>query len=213
METTTAIFETTNQAIHVAYTIMAQGVSQDGMLRRALIRMLEDMDHLTDALEDWLQELRGSRSGTVNFEGLTSTDVRAQCSMIVHAIKARLPEAEKWAVQARYTVTDVECVAGTKRYAFSSQKIEAIKALSDWLHGSARFKSVPGAVLDCMLAKLYANHSQTSISFRDLEANFGGAKSTYQRTFTDIKASLLPLELMAISRLTPYFQQQGIVRN
>lgn len=209
METTTAVFETTAQAIHVAFVILGEEAQQDGMLRKALIGMLENLNPPAGAHRDWLEQLRGTPSETVHFGGLSSNDVRAQCSMIMVAIRTKLPKTEMWALQAKYCKTDFEDVNGKRRFAFSREKIEAINGLTDWLHPS--FPSLPRAALSCIIAKLYARHKKTEISFRDLAKTFGASRMLYARAFPRIRAQLRPLEDMAIQRLQPYFEQQGIV--
>lgn len=207
-----AIFESTGQAIHVAYTIMAQPAQQDSMLRKSLVRILDSMSNLSPKLSEWLGQLRGEKSGTVNFEDLSAYDVRAQCALILFAVRTRLPDPERWALQAKYAHTDIEYAGRrVKRYAFSSEKAEAIRALSRWLLQTSALTSVPVDVMDCMVGKFYANHAKTDISFRDLAKTFGGNHMTYARSFKQVKKLLRPLEDMAIGRLHPHFVEQGIV--
>lgn len=207
MEATTPIFETTGQAIHVAFTILAEDAQQDCVLRKALIRMLEQIDPHCG----WLEQLRGSPSETVHFGGLNSYDVRAQCALIMVAVRTRLPKTEMWALQAKYCKTDFEGPRESRRYAFSKEKIDAVKGLSEWLAESKAFGGIPLLAIDCIVAKYYARHKKTEISFRELAKSFGGNHMQYARAFPKIKARLKPLEDMAVERLRPYFEEQGIV--
>ncbi len=208
---TRAIFESTGQAIHVAFLILAHDAQQDGMLRKALVRILEAIPMLTDEQDAWLQQLRGSPSSTVSFEGLSSNDVRAQCAMIMSAVKTKLPKTEMWALQAKYCRTDFEGPKESRRYAFSKEKADAIRALANWLADSKSLSAVPLLAIDCMVAKFYTNHKKTEISFRELARTFGGDHLVYFRTFQKVKVQLKPLEGIAIARLKPYFEEQGIV--
>jgi hypothetical protein len=205
------VFESTGQAIHVAFTIMAQPAQQDCVLRKSLIRMLDSMNVLSPQLTNWMEQLRGTPSDTVHFDGLSSYDVRAQCSLILLAIETRLPEPERWALCAKYSATDHEGPKDKRRYAFSKVKSEAIKSLSDWIVESGLLSEIPRLAMDCMVAKFYANHAKTEISFRVLAKSFGGNHMAYKRAFDNVKARLRPLELMAVQRLSPYFEAQGIV--
>lgn len=211
VQLTPAIFESTGQAIHVAYVIMAQPAQQDSMLRKSLVRILGSMANLSPALSSWLGQLRGEKSGTVDFEGLSAYDVRAQCALILTAVRTRLPEPERWAIEAKYCATEDEGRDGEKRYAFSSEKAAAIKRLSAWLVQTSVLGSIPRAAMDLMVAKLYVNHTKTEISYRALAAEFGGDHLRYFRAFKKVKQILRPLEDMAIARLHPYFVTQGIV--
>lgn len=105
-----AIFENAGQAVHVAFLIMAQEATQDAPLRMALIRIMESIKLDTGNQRHWLNQLRGERGGSVNFEGLSSGDIRAQCALITQAVTTNLPEIERWVLQAKYGQTDFEDV-------------------------------------------------------------------------------------------------------
>lgn len=107
-----AIFENTGQAVHVAFLIMAQPATQGMPFRLALIRILESIKLADGNQRNWLDQLRGAAGdGTVNFSGLSSDDIRAQCAMITQAVKSNLPEIEMWVLQAKYGHTDYEDIA------------------------------------------------------------------------------------------------------
>lgn len=105
-----AIFENAGQAVHVAFLVMAQEAMQDAPFRKALIRVMEAID-LDRGQTNWLDQLRGEKSGAINFEGLSGGDVRAQCAMITQAVKTNLPPIERWVLQAKYGETEYEDVA------------------------------------------------------------------------------------------------------
>lgn len=204
-----AIFSSAGQAVHVAYMITGQEAPQDAPLRKMLIRMLESAANPGSEQRAWLEQLRGQSSRRVNFAGLSPLEVRAQCALIVHAVKSKLPRMETWALQARYGHTEMEDDQGNRRFAFSAERIEAIKGLSDWLAPS--FPAVKPFAVDCMIGKLYANHAKMEISFRELAGNFGGNHMTYARAFDKIRSRLRELEQVALDRLEPYLREQGVV--
>ncbi|WP_147375763.1 hypothetical protein [Noviherbaspirillum cavernae] len=205
------IFETTGQAIYVAFQIHGSE-QQDSTMRKALIRVMESINLQSDEQSEWLAQLRGTRAdSTVDFEGLSSNDIRAQCALIMSAIHALLPQAEIWALQAKYSRTDYEGPIESRRYAFSKEKAAAIRNVARWLAERRALECVPRLALDCMVAKFYANHKKTEISFRQLAIEFGGNHMSYARAFPKVKALLKPLEAMAIARLQPHFEEQGIV--
>jgi hypothetical protein len=204
-----AIFTSAGQAVHVAYMITGQAAPQDAPLRKMLIRMLESAPNTGSEQRAWLEQLRGAPSRRVNFAGLSPLEVRAQCALIVHAVKTRLPCMEMWALQARFGHMEMEDEDGNRRFAFSAERIEAIKGLSDWLAPS--FPTVNPFAIDCMIGKLYANHQKMEISFRDLAANFGASHMTYKRAYEKLRSRLRELEDLALDRLEPYFREQGVV--
>jgi hypothetical protein len=97
-----AIFENIGQALHVAFLIMSVEAQQDSPMRKALLRMMEYVNGLSDEQCDWYDQLRGTRTGNINFAGLTAMEVRAQCAMITAAVESKLADPEKWVLQAKY---------------------------------------------------------------------------------------------------------------
>ena len=104
-----AVFESVGQAVHVSFLIMAQEATQDAPLRKALMRAMETI-RLSPNQQHWLEALRGVGGGTVNFEGLDSNEVRAQCAFVTQAVKSRLPKPEMWVLQAKFGQTEFEDV-------------------------------------------------------------------------------------------------------
>lgn len=316
-----AIFENAGQAVHVAFLVMAQEATQDAPLRKALIRAMEQVD-LGAGQRHWLDQLRGGGSGTVNFQGLSGSDIRAQCAMITQAVTTKLPNVEMWVLQAKYGQTDFEDVVdqaagidklaqalerarnkvrsvrasldhaalelevarenflaseqrilrpaahdaasaqyrtartamrevneelalavseeqvaqialkrltacslldngpqlnaegkrGTegvrRRFAFSAERIAAIKGLSEWF--APMFPGIKPLAIDCMLGRMFANHKKIDITARDLANQFGGSHMKYVRASAKMKNHVRVLEEKAIARLEPIFRRQGV---
>ncbi len=313
-----AIFANAGQAVHVAFLIMAQEATQDAPLRKALIRVMESIK-LGSGNQRWLDQLRGAGGGgTVNFEGLSPGDIRAQCALITQAVTTNLPEIERWVLQAKYGQTDFEDVdavsgdllsdalaaaeakvqqvsarvekarkdfsgacdvqwtaltkaarpgqpvefqaaraalaeanhalagagselqrarvaidkghasrlvdngpgpteviddierrsRGGRRWAFSAERIAAIKGLSDWF--APMFPRIKPLAIDCMLGMLYANHKKIEISTRDLATSFGASHMTYYRASCKMRNHLRKLEESAMARLEPAFTLHGV---
>ncbi|WP_298410484.1 hypothetical protein [Janthinobacterium sp.] len=203
-----AVFENVGQAVHVSFLIMAQEAKQDAPLRAALIRAMESVV-LSGRQRCWLDQLRGASTGNINFGGLDGNEVRAQCALVLQAVKHRLPATEMWVLQAKYGNTDFEDVDGRRRFAFSAERISAIKGLADWFR--PMFPALNPLAIDCMLGRLFANHKQLDITVRDLAASFGGNRMTYQRASKKMQEHLRSLEAYAFERLTPSFTAQGVV--
>lgn len=232
MEEVAPIFDNAGQAVHVAFLIMAQEATQDAPLRKALIRVMESIKLDSGNQRDWLDQLRGVRAayGTVNFEGLGPGDIRAQCAMITQAVTTNLPEIERWVLQAKYGQTDfedaiegvvpcrlidngpavVDGIKARRRWAFSAERIVAIKGLSDWF--APMFPKIKPLAIDCMLGMLYASHKKIEISTRDLAKSFGGDHRMYWRASSKMRSHLRTLEENAIARLEPIFVEHGVSR-
>lgn len=101
-----AIFANVGQAVHVAFLVMSQPAMQQAPFRKALIRAMESIK-LEEYQQEWLEQLRGAPSDSVNFGGLTGDEVRAQCVMIKQAV-AHLPDPERWTLQAKYGYIEYE---------------------------------------------------------------------------------------------------------
>ena len=205
-----AVFENVGQAVHVSFLIMAQEAKQDAPLRAALIKAMESVQ-LNGRQRCWLEQLRGTAAGTINFGGLDGNEVRAQCALVLQAVKHRLPKTEMWVLQAKYGQTDFEDVDGRRRFAFSVERIEAIKGLADWFR--PMFPGLNPNAVDCMLGRLFANHKQLDITVRDLANSFGASHMTYQRASKKMKDHLCDLEQIAFNRLAPSFVKQGVVQD
>jgi len=211
-----AIFENAGQAVFVAYKIMAEPAMQDSPFRKALIRAMESI-YLSPRQTAWLTALRGQKSETINFGGLQGADVRAQCVMVMQSLKSRLPAPEMWALQAKFGTVeheDVMCNDGNgqqsvrPRFAFSSERIAAIKGLSDWL--SPSYPQIKPFAMDFVLGRIYAGHKMVDISSRDLAKTFGGNHTMYLRATRKIKAQLQELETRGLARLEEHFARQGV---
>jgi hypothetical protein len=219
-----AIFENAGQAVHVAFLVMSQPAMQDAPLRKALIRIMESINLVDGNQRNWLDQLRGTPSGSINFSGLSGEEIRAQCAMVTQAVKTKLPNVEMWVLQAKYGETEYEDVgmrpAGdhqlpapdhrtTRRFAFSAERIAAITGLSDYFQ--PLLPRIKPLALDCMLGRMFANHKKIEISTRDLAAQFGGSHMKYMRASCKLKNHIRIIEQKAIARLEPLFMKNGVI--
>ncbi|KVG77209.1 hypothetical protein [Burkholderia ubonensis] len=204
------IFNSTRQALHVSFLILASEPRAKNVLRTALIRAMELEPELSSDQRQWLEQLMGSEANSiVNFSGLDMAEVRAQCAAVVSAVRTKLIEAERWAVLARFgQMGDVRDEEGVKRFFFLPERADAIRSLSRWL--SPTFPGVSMLALDCLLARLYANHAKATISFRDLARQFGASHMTYKRVYEKVEQRMREVEALAVNRLAPYFEETGL---
>ncbi|WP_431822581.1 hypothetical protein [Burkholderia sp. F1] len=96
-----------------------------------------------------------------------------------------------------------------KRFFFLPERAEAIQSLSRWL--SPTFPEISMLALDCLRARLNANHAKATISFRDLAGKFGASHMTYKRAHEKIVLRMREIEELALNRLTPYFEATGLI--
>lgn len=308
-----AIFTSVGQAVHVAFMVMSQPAMQQAPFRKALIRAMESIK-LEGYQREWLDQLRGAPSDSVNFGGLTGDEVRAQCVMIKQAV-THLPDPERWTLEAKYgyveyengtpdeaarqqlanalqrattsataererlrlareeleaardgymqvrnrvaspaaeesaqyryeaargavqdasnllreaeslarqiqiivdradgvTILDGGVPANsveTRRFAFSVDRIDAIKGLSDWMR--PMFPDMKALALDCMLGRVFAQHKAVSITLRELADRFGGNHTMYRRATDRMKDHLRQLEERALERLALRLVHDGV---
>ena len=203
-----AVFESVNQAVHVSFLILAQEAKQDAPLRAALIRAMESVV-LSGRQRCWLDQLRGASTGSINFGGLDGNEVRAQCALVLQAVKHRLPATEMWVLQAKYGETHFEDVDGKRRFAFSAERIAAIRGLADWFR--PMFPALNPLAIDCMLGRLFANHKKLDITVRDMAKSFGASHMTYQRASKKMQSHVRGLEQLAVGRLEESFMRHGLI--
>ncbi|WP_429497061.1 hypothetical protein ACQUFY_10865 [Robbsia andropogonis] len=212
---TTAIFQSTEHALHVAYTVLAQPAMSDGKFRKYLMQALECQDTLSMANVAWLEQLRGSASATVNFGGLSQLEVRGQCAMIESAVNSRLSSRERGAVIARYGAWH------QKRHGFDLM-VSTCGAPQD-MEPCASALFDPDGVVFALATRHYMTAAERKrlaekgieldLTFRGLAEHYGQSKSSLQRTADWIKATFDGLEKRAVSVLDPVFKAHGVVQS
>jgi len=212
-----AVFQSTGQALFFSFLIMSVEPRQKNALRQYLIRAIEEMEAISPKLRAWLEQLRGDGSGTVNFSGLTSDEIRAQCAMITQIVRDHLPEPEMHAVHARFIPTATEEISRDAenqpvyRFFFDGDRAVAVKWLAHWISKTKGFPQVPAAALDFLVAKLVAERPEVDISFRDLAKYYGQHHMVYFRAYGKAKEHMKGLEGLAMARLTTHFERTGLV--
>jgi hypothetical protein len=197
---TQAIFRSTAQALHVSYLVLSMPPRQGAPFRNMLIHMLEDLDDLTHQQQVWLDQLRGTPgSSTINFGGLSPDEIRAQCSMITAAVRDRLPEPERNVIWARY--------------AYQMERASGVRGLASY------YQSLIGVGNNmAMLALVWRRYAgkeraDQDFSFRQIAAECGGSKSTYERANKMLTAHLRALEERADDTLTASFRAHGVIED
>lgn len=179
------IFTSVEQALHVAFLIEILPASQKSQMQVILERMMEDAG-LTEDRE----------VGTVNFAGLSSMEVRAQCAMIRGAVVHRLPAPEAQAVHARY--------------AHQKAKAEGVRGVRDYCR--PRITTQGDAPTLAIAWNVYASIKQRDgISVRKIAAEYSLAPSTVGRDVQRVRETGQMLLNQATQRLEPQFSESGLV--
>ncbi|MGF6986518.1 hypothetical protein QFZ99_006059 [Paraburkholderia atlantica] len=185
------IFVDTPTALHVSLLILALPVREPSALRRALIRMLECMPVRTYQQSATLARLIGTRSLTVDFTGLTTPEIHAQCSMIVDAVERRLPRPEFYAMLARFAPTEAVKAIG-------------VEGLMVWLAPAAPISNC--AALTSLIWRRYVPKKyRDGYSLRAIAQQTGSSKSTLGRVAQWLDDESAGLELRALRRLEETF--------
>ncbi|MEM5297632.1 hypothetical protein VSR82_25270 [Burkholderia sp. JPY481] len=190
------IFADTPTALHVSFLILALPVREPSALRRALIRMLECMPVHTYQQSATLARLIGTRSLTVDFTGLTTPEIHAQCSMIVDAVQRRLPRPEFCAMLARFAPTE-------------NLKAVGVDGLMLWLSPLSPISN--HAALTSLIWRRYVPKKyRDGYSLRAIAKATGSSKSTLGRVAQWLEGEFSGLELQALRHLEETFVPHGV---
>jgi hypothetical protein len=145
----------------------------------------------------------------VFFEGLTNEQVHAECATIRETVVRRLPQLEAATIRARYGLTEFEDLeTGVRRFAFSADRTNAIKALSDRMR--AEFDILSEGECDLLVARIFANvKATTPITLRAIAEQFGRSHVHYHNYFHAIDDRLFHIEMRALDTLTDVFADRG----
>lgn len=193
-----AIFQYTEQALHVSFLILSQPAMADGQMRRALIRAMEGVPLLTGRQQSWLQQLRGQPgAGRIDFGGLDMLETRGQCAMVVTAVRSKLPRPEMGAVLARYGI--------------GAEKTEGVQILSGYARVVCGIHAYEPVFH--LIARHYAPRKvkYDGMSVRDIGEKWGVNRGKVQRAAKWMTTHFAALEARAVERLGASFRQHAVV--
>ncbi|MDD1789082.1 hypothetical protein [Burkholderia gladioli] len=209
------IFESTEQALHVSFLVMSLPPRQKQTFRLTLIRILESIPKLTKRQAEFLDELYGTPSGTIDFYGLSGDEIRAQCAMVVAAVRDTLPDPERFAVWIRFArgMPKRPARAGLAADPGTPPSIEwktGVLGMAAYLR-----PSLPVASRDPIMA-LIAAHSfphqrESSLSYKAISDEYGVPIRTLGRAAMTVRKRLRELEALGIARLHARFVIDGLV--
>jgi hypothetical protein len=192
-----AIFKSTEQALHVSFLILSVPAMGENKFRQFLVRVLEQAPNLTKRQQVWLEQLKGERSGSVDFGALSQMEVRGQCAMIAAAVRDRLPSTESAALLARFGVGEDQ-QRGVVRLALHARR-------------SCGLGLKPSAKLT--VRHYSSRRRRDEMSLRDLADEFKVTKDAIQRAAIWMRKHYAAIEALGIARLDPQFKAQGVVES
>jgi hypothetical protein len=191
-----AIFQYTEQALHVSFLILSEPAMAQCQMRRALVRIMEAAPTLSGRQKSWLQQLRGEPGG-IDFGDLDMLETRGQCAMVVTAVRSKLPRPEMGAVLARYGV--------------GAEKGEGVRILAGYAKGVCGIQAYEPVFH--LIARHYAPRKVKcdGMSVRDIGEKWGVSRGKVQRAAKWMATHFAALEARAVERLGAAFRQHGVV--
>jgi len=191
-----AVFQTTGQALHLSYLMLSLPATEKNAMRLALIQAMEFTPKLNYRQAQWLDQLRGTPSDTVNFGGLTMLEVRGQCSIVTSAVNSRLPTAERGAILARFGVGE--------------EKGEGVKLLMRYARRSCGIEAFGPVYL--LAARHYISKvRREGLSLRAIADKHGLTKHAVETAALWMAKHFASLEQQAMQRLQAVFLADGLV--
>jgi hypothetical protein len=188
------IFRSTGQAVHFAFVIEACDAAIDSPMGIALRRIMK-------AMGVW-------DSGTppsIDFGNLSPMEVRGQCAMIRAAVHDRLPDLERWAVQARYGIRVARRDGDPP--VFSRDRWAAIRSIGAALAPALDVEAQAATLLVARAIDARTCH----ITVRRMVEDFGRSAMFWSRAARTVRDRLYALENSAFDRLEPSFIADGLV--
>jgi|JI8StandDraft_1071087.scaffolds.fasta_scaffold424614_1 hypothetical protein len=181
------VFTSVRQALHVSFLMEIMPATGRSQLQGILERLMEEAGIV--------RELE-KHERTIDFRGLSSLEVRAQCAMVVGSVNAHLVPPEQAAIWTRF---------GLRR-----RQAQGVRALMDYV--SPTLSTQHDTACLAMAWGLFAREGRRDdFSLNKIAAEFNLARTTLQRDQQKIGAYQRTLEERAVRNLTPYFERTGLV--
>lgn len=190
------LFADTSTALHLSWLITSLPPSLPCSLRQALISILETRPVHTYQQSATLERLVGKPSGLVDFGGLSRTEVRGQCAMILETVRRLLHGVEYAAVLARFAPTEASMRVGVSR-------------LADYLDVASPLGSRDA--LEALIWRRYVpNRYRNGYALRAIEARTGVPRSTLARAYKWLDGECSGFERRALLRIEDALVAQGV---
>lgn len=184
-----AMFKNARHAIAFAYRLQSYEPSPQSGYMQTIRRMMGN--------DSW-----GRECSDINFDGLNSIEIRAQCAMILSAIKRICTARQRAAIEAFYGV-NVQAEDG--RFVFSNERKSAIKTLADSLDID---HAVPAVVFYGLIAKAV---DQDAVSIGRLSSCFEIPRSTLYDLHGQVVVAARQIESGAVRRVDEYLKGAELI--
>lgn len=191
------IFQTTSQALHFSFLMEALEASSESIMAKVLRAHLMKMGL-------WVTE-----PSTVNFEGLNALEIRGQCAMVRNIVRDYLPGPESWQVISKYSLTRTYPKPdGDVGFYFTDDRATAIKKLARWLEPDLKIHI--GSIL-LLVTRQVCEVSTQKPTLAEIAKLHDISEMTASRYAKKIAVRLSELEALAIDRLEPIFERDGLI--
>jgi hypothetical protein len=210
-----AIFQSTEQALHVSFLVTSLPPRQKQQFRLALIQILESVGRLDRRQAAFLDYLYGNSSGTICFDGLTGHEVRAQCGMVVATVADHLLEPERNAVWIRYARGVPAQPARAGRAADpgippSMEWKRGVFGMATYLRPTLNISSRE-TIMALIAAHAFPHQRERQFSYTKISKECEVPVRTLERAAFTIRKRLRELEQQAVQRLKPLFERHELV--
>jgi hypothetical protein len=181
------VFTSTRQALHVSFMFEVLPATQKSQMQMVLERMLEQAG-VVEELEP--------HERSIDFQGLTGLEVRAQCAMVVGSVGSKCTAPEIAALWTRF---------GLRR-----RQADGVRELAEYV-GPMLVTSNRTAVLAMIWGKFARDGKRSDFSLHKIAGELGGHVTTNTRDQQSIARYQRSLEARGVERLDEYFKATGLV--
>ena len=191
-----AIFQNTSHALHVSYLVMAHEPRRSTALWRAILVMMEGQKNLNSMQRAWMDRLRGIGRGSVDFDGLTGDEIRAQCAMVTQAVRDHLPIPERAIILCKFGI--------------QLDKAQGVADLATYIKPLLNFTD-DIAIKALVYGHLKPGQRQKGFSYEEISKSQGISVKALRIAAGHIARVAATLEQLAIDRLSPMFLRDGLI--
>lgn len=197
-----ALFGSVEQALHISFLVLSMEARQKAPLAQMLRRVLEELPYLTKAQAKMLEYLGGATACDYVSEAdrLSMDEFRGQCAMVADQVEKVLPGPEAQAVWLRWGIT-----TGSE-----GEKTKGVLGMQKYISPLLRISDV-----ESIQALLYGRTNErwrtAGLSYEDISKARGISVASLRRAAAIINSTTRALEEMAVNRLRPTWERDGLV--
>ncbi|PXW23395.1 hypothetical protein [Paraburkholderia caballeronis] len=196
------MFNSAEQAIHVAYLVMSVDARQPNAFAQMLRHVLEELPSRTTKQEAMLEYLGGAHSSDYidPAESLTMDEYRGQCAQITDRIRNVLPGPECYAVWSRWGV----------RTGPEGEKSVGVQGLAEYCAPLLRIGEIE-AIQALVYGRTNERWRRQGLSYEEIAKAYSISVKTLRLAAATIRTTAESLENRAIQRLSPEWERDGLI--